>query len=175
MFWPYILLIARELQVWLTCTAYLPFISCNWLVVRCMYAYDSSHSVQHLSHIKLPWAYEAHHEGKWENYLWCYTAHPEIFIPLHSLIPTANPKECRTTKKASILDQYSHALQRNTNSVMQLKSNVHHNFQWPLITQYLIRTQSCAERCVSCTRFIFVADTRCHQNPVTARLFCTDR
>jgi hypothetical protein len=36
MFWPYILAVARELQVWSTCRAYLPIISCNWLVVRCM-------------------------------------------------------------------------------------------------------------------------------------------
>jgi hypothetical protein len=67
-----------------------------------VYVYCSSHSMQHLSYIKLPWAYEAHHESIWEKYLWCCTAHPDIFIPLHSLIPTSNPTECRTTKKASV-------------------------------------------------------------------------
>ena len=93
-----------------------------------VYVYYSTHSMRHLSLIKLPWAYEAHHESIWEKYLWCYTAHPDIFIPLHSLIPTSNPTECRTTKKASVLDQYSHALLQNTKRAMQLKSEVHHNF-----------------------------------------------
>jgi hypothetical protein len=96
----------------------------------------SSHLMKNMSHIQFPGPmnHTTKAKGKW---LWCYPTYQEIFIPLHNVILPANPTHCRPPRKP----KYSNSTAMVCNGTLTQQRS----FQWPLITQNFIRTQSHAE------------------------------